>query len=65
MSGWTVETLNATVTAELEALPADIRARMLRVAGLIRLRGLTNVGEPYVKHIERKLWEIRASGRTA
>ena len=36
---------------------------MLRVADLIRLRGLTNVGEPYVKHIEGKLWEIRASGR--
>lgn len=32
MSGWTVETQDATVTAEIEALPADIRA------GLTRLR---------------------------
>ena len=62
-SAWTVETLDATVTAEIEALPADVRARLQRVAGLIREHGLAAVGEPHVKHIEGKLWEMRARGR--
>jgi phage-related protein len=63
MSGWTVETLDAMVTAEIEALPADIRVGLRRVADLIQLHGLTAVGEPHVKHLEGKLWEIRARGR--
>ena len=49
--------------AEIEALLADIRARLRRVADLIQLHGLTAVGEPHVKHLEGKLWEIRARGR--
>jgi len=63
MSGWSVETLDAMVTAEIEALPADIRAWLRRVADLIQLHGLTAVGEPHVKHLEGKLWEIRVRGR--
>lgn len=63
MRGWTVEILDATVTAEIEALPADIRVRLRRVADLIQQHGLTAVGAPHVKHIEGKLWEIRARGR--
>jgi phage-related protein len=62
-SAWAVETLDATVTAEIEALPADIRARLQRVTELIRQHGLAAVGEPHVKHIEGKLWEMRAHGR--
>jgi len=38
--GWTVETLNRTVDAEVEALPEDIRARLARIAKLIEDRGL-------------------------
>ena len=63
MSGWTVETLDPMVTAEIEALPADIRARLRRVADLIQQHGLTAVEAPHVKHIEGRLWEIRAKGR--
>jgi len=63
MRGWTVEILDATVTAEIEALPADIRARLRRVGDLIQRHELTAVGAPHVKHIEGKLWEIRARGR--
>jgi len=48
---WTVETLNEAVDAELEALPADTRARFVRIAGLIQEFGLENVREPYVKHL--------------
>ena len=35
---WTVETLNETVDAELGALPADMRARLARIAELIEAR---------------------------
>lgn len=37
---WTVETLNETVDAELGALPADMRARLARIAELIEAVGL-------------------------
>lgn len=61
---WTVETLNETVDAEVEALPADTRARLARIAKLIEENGLERVGEPHVKHIEGRLWEIRLRGRS-
>jgi phage-related protein len=63
MPGWTVETLNATVTAEIEALPAEIRDQLARVVGLIQTFGVERVGMPHVRHIEGRLWEIRAKGR--
>ncbi|MGO9458948.1 MAG: type II toxin-antitoxin system RelE/ParE family toxin [Rhodomicrobium sp.] len=59
---WTVETLNAAVDAELEALPADLRARFVRIAGMIEALGLEKVGNPHVDHIEGALWEIRMKG---
>lgn len=61
---WTVETLNATVDAEVEALPADMRARLVRIASLIEEVGLERVGEPHIKHIEAHLWEMRLKGRS-
>ena len=60
---WTVETLNEAVDRELAALPADQRARFLRIAELIEARGLEQVGEPHVKHLQGALWEIRMKGR--
>jgi phage-related protein len=62
--GWTVETLNETIDAEVEALPEDIRARLARVAKLIEENDLEHVGEPHVKHIEGRLWEMRLKGRS-
>jgi phage-related protein len=59
----TVEVLNAAVRAELEAQPKEIQARYLRVVGLIESHGLERVREPYVKHLEGPLWEIRMKGR--
>src|SRR6266567_9580939 len=61
---WTVETLNETVEAEVEALPEDMRARLALVALLIEQKGLERVGEPHVKHIEGRLWEMRLKGRS-
>jgi hypothetical protein len=42
---WTVETLNETVDAELAELPADMRARLVRISELIESVGLPNVKE--------------------
>lgn len=61
---WTVETLNVTVDEELEALPADLRARFMRVAQLFETVGLPNVGEPHVKRIGGAIWEIRLKGKS-
>jgi len=60
---WTVETLNGTVDAELADLPADMRARFVRVAELIEAVGLPNVREPHVTHIRGAVWEIRVKGK--
>jgi len=60
---WSVETLNDTVVAELDALPLDMRARFSRIALLIAEHGLDRVREPYVKHLEGPLWEMRMGGR--
>jgi phage-related protein len=57
---WAVETLDEVVDAELEALPVSLRARMLRLMEMVENVGLENMREPHVKHIEGKLWELRA-----
>lgn len=61
--GWTVETLNAAVDAEIAALPADIQAAFLRLAERIEAVGLTRIGEPHLKHLRGKIWEMRLRGR--
>jgi len=61
--GWTVETLNEVVDAELEELPADMRARFRHISHLIEEFGLERVREPHVKHLRGALWEMRLTGR--
>jgi phage-related protein len=60
---WTVETLNSVVDAEIEELPADMRARFVHISGLIEEFGLDRVREPHVKHVSGPLWEMRLKGR--
>src|SRR5579863_8874337 len=60
---WIVELLDARVRDELEALPADMKARFRRVVELIRDHGLDRVREPHVKHLEGPLWEMRMKGK--
>lgn len=60
---WTVETLNKVVDSELAELPADMRARFVRIAQLIEDVGLPRVHEPHIKHVKDELWEIRMKGR--
>src|ERR1043166_696963 len=62
MSG-TVETLNGVVDGEIGALPGDMRARLSRISAFIEAVGLERVGEPHVKHVEGRIWEMRLSGR--
>ena len=56
---WSVETLNETVDAELAELPADMRARLVRISELIEQVDLPNVREPHVRHVRG------SSGRSA
>ena len=57
---WTVETLDARVDAEIEALPPGLQARLIRLLEMLESLGVEQVREPHVKHIEGKLWELRA-----
>src|SRR5271169_2991518 len=61
--GWTVEFLDADVRAALEAMPKDIVARFLRITRLIESEGLPKMREPYVKHLEGPVWEMRMKGK--
>jgi phage-related protein len=60
---WRVEVLNEIVQEELDALPGDIRARLIRLSNHIRQVGLETLREPQVKHLEGKLWEMRLTGK--
>lgn len=60
---WVVEFLNEDIQALLDRLPLDVRASFQRIAELIQTHGLERVREPYVKHLEGPLWEIRMRGK--
>ena len=63
MNKWTIEVLNDVVEDEINNLPTDIRAKLTRIVELIEMFGLENVHEPYIKHIEGKIWEMRMKGK--
>lgn len=56
---WTVETLDV-VDDEIASLPPKLQARLLRLLEMVENVGLEQVHEPHVKHLEGKLWELRA-----
>jgi phage-related protein len=60
---WTVETLNAVVDAEIEALPRDMRSRLVRYTSIIEEAGFQGLPREAVKHLEDRLWELRLTGR--
>lgn len=60
---WVVGFLDDEVRRELAAQPRDIVASFLRISRLIESEGLEKVREPYVKHLEGPLWEMRMKGR--
>jgi phage-related protein len=60
---WTVVTLSAVVNGEIAALPADMRARLVRLTELIEQIGFDALPRNSVKHLEGRLWELRIIGR--
>lgn len=56
---WIVEALNEAVDAEIEALPRDMRAKLVRISDLIEAFGFQQLPHETVKHLEGKLWEMR------
>ena len=60
---WRVEFLDERVAADMTALAVDIRASFARIVRLIERHGLERVREPYVKHLEGALWEMRMKGK--
>ena len=59
---WRVEVVEDAAAA-LAELPVDIRAKFVRIVQMIEGYGLERVHEPYVKHLEGPLWEMRMKGR--
>lgn len=56
---WTVETFSSSVDDEIRALPVSLSARLVRLLETVERVGLEQLGEPHVKHLEGKLWELR------
>ena len=60
---WSFVFLNAEVKAELDAQARDVRANFERIVQLVQAFGIERVHEPYIKHLEGRIWEMRLRGR--
>jgi phage-related protein len=60
---WAVSYLDTTVEREIAELPTDMQAKLRRIADMIERLGLSAMREPYIKHLQGKLWEMRMTGR--
>ena len=60
---WTVTFVSDVAEAEVEELPDEMRASFIRIVEMIQSSGLERMREPYLKHIEGKIWEMRLKGR--
>ncbi len=61
---WIVENLNEDVDNEFDDLPKDVQAKFMHLAALIEELGLTALHEPYIKHIQGKIWELRVKANS-
>ena len=61
---WLVEFLDEKVKQALDDFPVDFRASFQRIVELIQSHGLERVREPYLKHLEGPLWEMRMKGKS-
>ena len=61
---WAVGFLDEETKAALDAFPLDIRASFQHIVELIQEHGLERVREPYLKHLEGPLWEMRLKGKS-
>ena len=57
---WNITFLNDLVLDEYRKFPESLRAATMRIMFLIKQNGLEKTGMPYVRHLQGKLWEIRA-----
>jgi len=55
--------MNDDVRAALDAMPDEIGAAFLRTAEMIQGNGLEQMREPYLKHLQGPLWEVRLKGK--
>lgn len=62
MGAWSIQ-IHPLAEPELRALPADMRARFLRIVEMLEEFGPQQVGLPHVRPLEAKLWEMRMQGR--
>jgi len=60
---WSVFFLNREAQREVDVLPLDTRASFERIVRLIQDFGIDRVHEPYIKHLEDRLWEMRLKGK--
>ena len=61
---WSEGFLDEETKIALDALPLDTRAGFQRIVELIQTHGLERVREPYLKHLEGPLWEMRLKGQS-
>ncbi|MFZ1085681.1 MAG: type II toxin-antitoxin system RelE/ParE family toxin [Terracidiphilus sp.] len=61
---WSVGYLNEEIKEALDTLPVDLRASFQRIVELIQTHGLERIREPYLKHLEGQLWEMRLKGKS-
>ena len=55
--------IHALAEPELQALPADMRARFLHISVLLETFGPQKVGMPHIRPLGDKLWEMRMQGK--
>ncbi len=60
---WTIETLDARVDKELEALTEDMLASFTRTSERLENLGISAAREPNVKSLCKGLFEVRMTGR--
>jgi len=63
MEEWSIEYYednrgNKPVEVYIDSLPAEKQANIIRVFDLVKEFGI-QLGTPYLKHIEDKIWEMR------
>lgn len=61
---WSVLFAEEAVLEEFRSIPVDLQASLTHLMEMIQNLGLTAIGLPFVKHVEKELWELRAKGKT-
>ncbi len=59
---WTIS-FHEAARAEADTLPADLKARLERLAGLIAGYSLNSLPPSAIKHLTQELWELRIKGK--